>query len=548
MQFSSRRSPVYSRGGIVSTSQPIASQVGLSILAAGGNAIDAAVAAAAALNLTEPCSTGIGGDAFVLYYDAAKKTVQGMNGSGRCPAALNIDLLRSKGYLGNTFPNFDINTVTVPGAAALWCDAVEKWGTLPLSRILQPAIDLARRGVPIEPVAAHGWAAGREQLLLWGERSDMLVDGTRPPSAGEVFTNPFLANTFEELAAKGKTGFYEGRVAEAIVEAVQRHGGLLSLQDLKEHHTELVEPISVDYRGYTLHEIPPNGQGITALIALNILSGFEFAETEQNSERHLHLVIEALRLAFADAQQFVCDQDFASPEHKAALERLLSPSYAAERRALIDPDKAQAFSHGTPQHSCDTVYFSVVDKHGNAASFINSNYMGFGTGLMPSGCGFTLQNRGRNFVLDPTHPNALAPRKRPYHTIIPGMITKDGNLFSCFGVMGGFMQPQGHVQVAMGLIDFKLDSQAAVDTARVCLQPDQGKPGELYPVAVEDGLPLETVEGLRKKGHVLQGPLQGHARSLFGRGQVIRVVSHNPRVICAGSDPRADGCAMAWEF
>jgi len=548
--FNSSRSPIYGRGGIVSTSQPLATAAGLEILSKGGNAADAAVASAAALNVTEPTSTGIGGDMFALYFDARTKQVTALNGSGRAPAALTLDRLKKEGLLAESLPPFHAHTVTVPGACAGWCDLIEKHGSLSMGEILAPAIRLADEGFPVAPLTSYFWARGADRQLKSALNGHELTIDGRAPKAGEIFRNPGLAKTLSVVARENNRGFYQGQIAESIVSVIKEAGGCLSEDDLASHVSTWESPISVDYRGLRVYECPPNGQGITALIALNILEGFDLASLESLSTEKMHLMIEALRLAFADARWYVADPAFS----KIPVDELLSKEYANERRKLIDRKRATIDrKRGTPVASSNTVYLSVVDKFGNACSFINSNYMGFGTGMVPKGWGFTLQNRGHNFSLDPNHPNALAPRKRPYHTIIPAMVTRlptpagrgmsegqgEGEtLYASYGVMGGFMQPQGHVQVLSALADTGLDPQSALDLPRFCI--DVGEAGGR--VAIEEGMPKKTMDGLKKMGHPIY-EVTGYERALFGRGQVI-LRDPSTGVLTAGSDPRADGCAM----
>ncbi len=536
MNFVSRRSPVVGRKGMVATSQPLAVAAGLEILAQGGSAADAAVAVAAALNVTEPTSTGIGGDVFALYYEAASRRVYALNGSGRAPKALTLERLRREG-LDKELPPFHPYTITVPGACAAWCDLVERFGRLSMDRVLAPAIRLAEEGFPVAPITAYFWARGVERQLRHAVNGLELTLEGRAPRPGEVFRNPGLARTFRLVAEQGKAAFYQGPIAEAIVAVVQEAGGCLALEDLAEHRSEWVEPISTTYRGFRIWECPPNGQGLAALLALNIVEGFHVAEMDPLGPERLHLLIEAMRLAFADARWYVADPAQVS----IPLEELLSKAYAEARRRHIHPQKATLdVQRGTPLATSDTVYLAVVDGEGNACSFINSNYMGFGTGIVPRGWGFTLQNRGHNFSLDPDHPNALAPGKRPYHTIIPALATHedDGSLFACFGVMGGFMQPQGHLQVVVGLMDDGLDPQSALDRPRFCIL--SGEAGGT--VALEDGIPLATMARLAEMGHPVR-PVTGHGRAVFGRGQVI-LRDRDTGVLWGGSDPRADGLAM----
>lgn len=533
--FRSHRSPVYGVNGMVASSQPLASEIGLRILQGGGNAADAAVAVAAALNVTEPTSTGIGGDCFCLFYDASKKRVEGINGSGRAPSDLNIEILSEVG-IRDQLPPFSVHTITVPGAAAGWVDTIERFGSKSMNEVLEPVIDLAEKGFPVSPLTSYAWERGAERLGSGPYGGEILKNG-RAPRAGEIMKNPTLAQTFKELATHGKSGFYEGRIAESVVGIIQAKGGLMSMGDLKDHHSTFPEPVSTNYKGIDVYEIPPNGQGITALIALNILEDFDLVSLGHLSSEYLHLLIESLRLAFADTRWFVADPDVVA----VPVRELISKDYANKRRALIDIDKASIdVERGAPVVGSDTVYFCVVDGEGNACSFINSNYMGFGTALVPEGCGFTLQNRGANFSLNPDHPNCLAPNKRPYHTIIPGMALKEGELFGPFGVMGGFMQPQGHVQVIVDMVDFGFDPQAALDSPRFCILGgiSNGK------VGIEEGIPFKTISELAGKGHEIV-PLSGYSRGAVGRGQIIL---RNPEsgVLCAGSDPRADGLAIGW--
>jgi len=556
--FNSRRSPVYGRRGMVAASQPLAVAAGLEILAAGGTAADAAVATAAALNVTEPGSTGIGGDCFALYYEAATGQVAALNGSGRAPAKLTLERLRRAGF-GASLPPYHPFTITVPGACAGWCDMVARFGRLPLSKILAPAIRLAEAGFPVAPTTAYHWVRAAERQLrdAPGGR-ELTIDG-RGPRPGEIFRNPGLAGTLRTVAEGGKDAFYRGEIAAAIAETVQNAGGCLTIEDLANHLSTWDEPISVTYHGLRVWECPPNGQGLTALLALNLLEGFDLAALDPLGPERLHLEIEAMRLAFADARWYIADPQFTN----IPISQLLSKAYAAERRKLINPKRATLDQRrGAPVAASDTVYFNVVDGEGNACSFINSNYMGFGTGIVPAGWGFALQNRGHNFSLEPGHPNVVAPGKRPYHTIIPGMITVDGRLVDSrlgdasagpqstnsqstnllvgpFGVMGGFMQPQGHTQVVIALVNDQLDPQAALDRPRFCI--GDGTAGGQ--VGVEAGIPPQTLAALQALGHPAYA-VAGHDRALCGRGQII-LRDPETGVLCGGSDPRADGCAMS---
>ena len=544
--------------GMVASSQRAATDVGVAILRAGGNAADAAVAVAAALNVTEPMSTGIGGDCFALYYDAATGAITALNGSGRAPARLTLDLMHDtlrRGALTELPPSHP-HTVTIPGACAGWFDLIARHGTLPMAQLLAPAIELAENGFPVGEIISRVWAVGLTNLAGAANLDELSIDG-RAPGAGEQFRNPGLARTLRAVAEGGPEAFYRGEIARAIAGVIQDAGGVMTEADLAAHTSTWDEPISTTYRGIRVWECPPSGQGITALIALNLLEGFELRGQDPLGADRMHLVTEALRLAFADARRFVADPRVA----QVPVAELVSKDYAARRRPLIDPRRAVADPrHGAPVAGSDTVYFCAVDGRGNACSFINSNYMVFGTGIVPRGWGFALQNRGHNFSLDPRHPNALAPNKRPYHTIIPGMMTRaDGSLYAPFGVMGGFMQPQGHVQVVVAMLDDDAGPQAALDRPRLCVEPVAGAlagtlsgtpagalPGTLpraAVVALEDGVPEATAEELRARGHKVTSGVTGPNRSLFGRGQIIRR-DPDGRLV-GGSDPRGDGYAAA---
>ncbi|KAJ1308438.1 hypothetical protein OPQ81_004143 [Rhizoctonia solani] len=556
-QFPSRRSVVYGKKGIVSCTQPLAVEAGLEILRKGGNAADAAVAVSAALNVTEPTSCGIGGDAFCLFYDASKKTIRALNGSGRSPKALNIDVARKNGATGRQLTERDLNSVTVPGAAAAWVDTVAKLGSGKVSfeEVMTPAIRLAEEGVPISELTAISWKRSEDLIKSASQSADSMLINGRAPLAGEVMRLPDLARTFRTLVSEGKNGFYTGRIAEAIVELIRSKGGVMELSDLADHETDFVEPIKYTYAGeVTLWECPPNGQGITALMALGILEAAQeigkikpLLEIEHNSVEYLHALIEALRLAFADTQYYVSDPKV----NKVPVEEMLSKEYLRKRAENFNPNASiPDVHHGNPTASTDTVYFSVTDQWGNGCSFIQSNYAGFGTGAIPKGCGFTLQNRGSGFVLEEGHPNQLAGGKRPYHTIIPALATRGDELFLVYGVMGGFMQPQGHIQVLLNILR-GFTPQAALDAPRFCISagsPDASvdnarKAGDINSeVYFEAGIPDETVQKLREMGHDAR-QVTGFARAMMGRGQVIQKLPGKELIWAAGSDQRGDGHA-----
>ncbi|KAI0094962.1 gamma-glutamyltranspeptidase [Irpex rosettiformis] len=549
-RFPSRRSVVFGTKGIVSASQPLAVEAGLEILRKGGNAADAAVATSAALNVTEPCSCGIGGDAFCLFYDAKEKTVKAFNGSGRSPEKLTIEHVRAQGVVGNSIPSSNLNSVTVPGCAAAWVDTVEKLGSgkLTLAEILEPAIRLAEEGAPVSEITGLSWQRSEKLIQNASPNGDEMLLNGKAPRPGEVIKLPSLAKTFRSVAEHGKSGYYKGRVAEAIVELIQSKGGVMTLEDLANHDTDWVEPIKYTFNEeVTVYECPPNGQGLTALIALGILDHLEaqgkiksLVEMEHNSAEYLHTLVETLRDPAV---------------HPVPVEELLSKEYLASRAKLFDPEKTNPkVIRGNPVHSSDTVYFTVSDQWGNACSYIQSNYAGFGTGAIPKGCGFTLQNRGSNFNLTPDHPNALQGGKRPYHTIIPAMALRGDELFLSYGVMGGFMQPQGHVQVLLNILR-GYTPQAALDAPRFCISAGSpetqsastGDAGDINSeVYFEEGISEEVVKKLREMGHDAR-VATGYGRALLGRGQVIhRVIDPNGnRVWVAGSDPRGDGHAAA---
>ncbi|XP_075057995.1 glutathione hydrolase-like YwrD proenzyme [Mixophyes fleayi] len=555
-QFISRRSPIVCTGGCVASNQPLATNIGLDILKKGGNAADAAVAVAAALNVTEPTSTGIGGDCFCLYYKAETKKVYGLNGSGRCPGTLSLEVLNQQGYDDdNPLPPTHAHNVTVPGAAAAWADTVSLFGSqeLSLGEILQPAIELAEFGFPVSEVCAFQWNKTAHKLQAPNNMhgADLLING-QAPQHGQLFRNPSLANTFKELSKLGKEGFYEGQIAQAIVQVVRSNGGFLELSDLSSHVTEEVQPICTTYKGIKVWELPPNSQGITVLMALNMLENFCVKGMGHNSSDYIHILTEVIKRSVSDCQWYCADPAV----YPVPTEDLLSKVYCATQAKHIDFQRAsEGNKHGSPfEMGSDTVYLTVVDSHGNACSFINSNYMDFGTGLVPEGCGFTLQNRGHNFSLSPAHPNCLSPGKRPFHTIIPALATNahTEDLLCSFGVMGGFMQPQGHVQVLLNMAEFGMNPQQAVDAPRFYVM--YVKKEQKWHLYLEEGIPSYVEEDLKARGHVVHWPISGYDRCLFGRGQIItkgdwwrsHQILNNSKVWWAGSDPRGDGCAMGY--
>lgn len=525
--FPGRRSNVMARKGMVATSQPLASQTGLTILQSGGNAIDAAIATVATLCVVEPTSTGIGGDAFALIWWADEGKLYGINASGPAPDQLNADWLRQQGY--SQMPQLGPLSVTVPGSLRGWQLALDRFGTMKLSELLQRPILYARDGFPVSELVAHSWQRATEKMSRYSDSRRVWLPDGRAPQAAEVFRNPEFATTLQVLAEEGITAFYQGDISQQIVETVQTAGGVLTQEDLAAYRAEWIEPITAEYRrGYTFHEIPPNGQGVTALLALNIARGFDIPALDYGSATRVHVLIEAIKLAFADAHTFIGD-----PHHETIpLQALLSESYASQRRASIQVDQACTPEPGNPQHHGDTVYLTVADGEGNMVSWIQSLYMGFGSGLTAGTTGVQLQNRGANFNLIPGHPNEVAPGKRPYHTIIPGFITKDSQAWASFGVMGGFMQPQGHLQVGSNLIDYQMDPQAALDAPR--FRWLDGKK-----VALEEGFPEGVQSALQDFGHTIA------SADHYGGGQVI-IRDPDSGVLIGGSDPRKDGAAVGW--
>ena len=521
------RASVHSTGGMVASSQRYASDVGAEVLRTGGTAADACVAMDAVLHVTEPMSTGLGGDMFALYFDASSGQIAALNGSGRAPmerALANV----ARDARGSIPPTHG-DAVTVPGVCAGWFDLIARFGTIPMSRLLAPAIEIATSGFEVGDTASALWERNVGQL----RSRDLTLDG-RAPRAGELFRNPALARTVASIAANGRDAFYQGRIAEAITEAARAHGGALTPDDLARHESTWVDAIAVGYRGVRVWECPPNGQGLAALIALAILEGLPVHPF--GTADRAHLQIEALRLSFADARWYVTDPAVAP----APVRGLLSRDYVGERRALVHSDRAATtVKPGVPAGIPGTVYLCAVDAAGNACSYVSSVFMAFGTGIAPEELGFTLQNRGCGFSLDPKHPNVFAPGKRPFHTIIPGMLTNDdGTLLGPFGVMGGVMQPQGHVQVVTALVDDGADPQDALDRPRFFIEPEADG-GRVY---LESGTSSSVADGLRAKGHdiVVDPPTRG--RSMFGRGQVI--LRGRDGALTAGSESRADGCAI----
>jgi len=544
------RSTVFGTRGAVACEHPLAALAGIKVLDEGGNAADACVAMAALMAVLAPMATGMGGDAFLLFYDSASGRVLGANGAGRSPKAATVDKLRERGL--TEMPERGALTVTVPGAVRLWEDAAARLGRLPLSRLLEPAREAAEGGYPVSEVVARYWEAGEDLLKRDRAAAATFLPGGRPPASGEIFRQSDLARTLAAVAEDGSGVFYEGEIARSIAGAVRAADGYLSEEDLSEHQTLWVEPIHTDYRGVRVYEIPPPGQGIAALEMLNVLEGFDLGSLDPLSAERIHLEVEAKKLAFRDLAEKIGDPQFVH----VPTDELLSRDFAASLRNRISPDRAGDDS-AAPALGNDTTYLCAVDERGNGCSFINSLYMGFGSGVVADGTGVCLQNRGISFRLVPGHPNALAPGKRPLHTIIPGLATRDGALWATFGVMGGPMQPQGHVQLLSNLIDFGMSPQEAVDHprhfhgegARVMAANRATSPQEAADRApssgemllVEGRVPEGEVEKLRAMGHhvVVGSPYVVPV----GGAQLIRVLESGVRA--CGSDPRKDGSALA---
>jgi gamma-glutamyltranspeptidase/glutathione hydrolase len=455
------RSEVISRHGMVATSQPLATQVGVQVLKDGGTAVDAAIAANAMLGLVEPTGCGIGGDLFAIVWDSESGQLFGLNASGRSPIKLKLDYFQDNGY--EKIPAYGPLPVTVPGCVDGWFELHKRFGKIPMDEVLGHAIGYAEEGFPVTELIAYYMGLNAKRLQDFDGFREVFMKNGRMPEKGEIFSNPDLANTYQLLAEKGRDAFYNGEIARVIDKYMKEQGGFLTLKDLAAHTSEWIDPVSVNYRGYDVWELPPNGQGIAALQMLNILEGYNIAEMGFGSPEYLHLLTEAKKLAFEDRAKFYADPDF----NDIPVDWLISDSYADERRALINENRAgYSYPAGEIEHG-NTIYLTVADQYGNMVSLIQSNYRGMGSGMTPPGLGFVLQDRGELFSLEEGHLNVYEPGKRPFHTIIPAFVTKDGKPFISFGVMGGSMQPQGHVQVLVNIIDFGMNLQEAGDAPRI---------------------------------------------------------------------------------
>lgn len=510
------RSEVIAPHAMAATSHPLATQIALDTMKAGGSAMDAAIAANAALGLMEPTGNGIGGDLFAIVWDPATKRLHGYNGSGRSPRSLTLEHFQQLGM--TDIPAHGPLPVSVPGAVDGWFALHDRFGKLPMRDVLAPTIRYAREGHPVHETIAYYWDRSVPRLSKWpGFKEQFTVDG-RAPRKGELWKNPHLADTLQNIADGGRDAFYKGDIARTIDAYFREHGGFLSFEDMATHTGEWVEPVSVNYRGIDVWELPPNGQGIAALQTLNILEGYDFSKIAYGSAEHIHLLVEAKKLAFADRARWYADPAF----HPAPVARLISKPYANQRRALISPDKVlREVQPGTPKQleEGDTIYLTTADANGMMVSLIQSNYRGMGSGMAPPGLGFILQNRGEMFVLKPGHPNSFEPGKRPFHTIIPAFATRDGKPWISFGVMGGAMQPQAHVQIIMNLVDFGMNLQEAGDAPRIQHDGSTEPTGQNTAmsnggvVQLESGFAYEAIRTLMDKGHHVEwalGPYGGY--------------------------------------
>ena len=519
------RSVVRALNGMVATSQPLASAAGLRILQQGGNAIDAAIAAAAVLCVVEPMMVSPGGDLFALLWDANKKELKALNASGRSPKALSIDALKQRGF--TRMPQHGIHSVTVPGAVDGWATLLKSHGTMTLAQVLQPAIEYAERGYPVSEIIATDWKDGLQHKGNADFAATFLPNG-KAPVAGDIFTNKNLAATLRLIAKEGRDVMYKGALADKLLKFAQAQGGLHTKEDFANHTSNWVEPISTTYRGHTVYELPPNNQGLAALQMLNILEGFDVKSLGHNTAAYLHLLVEAKKLAFIDRAKHIADPAF----YQAPLAQLLSKDYAAELRKRIDLTHVASDSDGGPRGGEDTVYLTVVDKDRNAVSFIQSIFSAFGSGLVAGDTGIVLHNRGGGFSFNPQSNNRLEGGKRPFHTLIPGMVLKDGKPWLSFGVMGGDMQAQGHVQVLLNMIEFGMDVQQAGEQPRF-RHFENG-------LALESAIGAEVRKELEKRGHKLTT-----AFGAFGGYQAI-MIDPVTGALAGGSDPRKDGCALGW--
>jgi len=532
------RSEVIAKHGMAATSQPLATQVALDILKNGGNAIDAAIAANATLGLMEPTGNGMGGDIFAIIWDAKTQKLYGLNGSGRSPKSLTLDYFKENGY--EKIPSHGPLPVSVPGCVDGWFEMHKKFGSMEMTEILQPAIDYAREGFPVSELIAYYWGHSVPFLSQFPNFKETFTIDGKAPKKGEIFKNPYLANTLEKIAKNGRDEFYKGSIAKEIARYIKEQGGFLSYEDLASHKSEWVEPISTNYRGYDVWELPPNGQGTAALQILNILEGYDIASMGFGSADYIHTFTEAKKLAFEDRAKYYSDPDF----NDIPVDKLISKNYANDRRKLIHPDRAAKNYPAGELEQGNTIYLTVADQEGNMVSLIQSNYRGMGSGMTPKGLGFILQDRGELFSLDKNHMNCYEPAKRPFHTIIPAFITKDGKPYMSFGVMGGSMQPQGHAQIVVNMIDFNMNLQEAGDAPRIrhggSSQPTGEKMTDGGTLHLEAGIDYEVIRELTKKGHKIIFDVGG-----YGGYQAIMYDEKNG-VFYGASESRKDGQAAGY--
>ena len=534
------RSEIIAPHGMAATSQPLATQIALDILKAGGSAVDAAIAANAALGLMEPTGCGIGGDLFAIVWDAEKAELTGLNASGRAPKAMTLEYFQKNGI--DTIPPYGPLPVSVPGAVDGWFELHGRYGRLPMNKVLAPAIDYARNGFPVSEVIAYYLSRSVDSRGEYPGFAETFMPEGRMPAKGEMFRNPRLADTYAAIVEKGRDEFYKGAIARKIDAYMAEQGGLLTYDDMAAHESEWVTPVSTNYRGWDVFELPPNGQGIAALQILNILEGFDIAAMGFGSVEYLHTLVEAKKLAFEDRAKYYADMDFVD----VPVARLISEDYAAERRKLISPDRASKKppAGDTILEDGDTIYLTVADKDGNMVSLIQSNYRGMGSGMTPGELGFILQDRAELFSLDASHANVVEGGKRPFHTIIPAFVMKDGKPLISFGLMGGAMQPQGHAQIIVNMVDFGMNLQEAGDAARVNHTGSSEPTGTMMTnggvVHLESSFSHETREGLESRGHVL-GPSDGS----FGGYQAI-MWDEEQGVYYGASEVRKDGQAAGY--
>ena len=534
----STRSEVISQNGMVATSHPLATQIGIDILQNGGNAIDAAIAANAALGLMEPTGNGIGGDLFAIVWIEKEKKLYGLNASGRSPENLTLEYFKENNF--KSIPAYGPLPVSVPGCVDGWFELHNKFGKTSMANILSPTIKYAEDGFPVSELVSYYMKVASNNFQEYPNFKETYYLNDSTPKKGQIFKNPDLANTLRVIAKDGRKGFYEGKIANTIANFIQDQGGFLSYNDLKNHQSEWIDPVSTNYRGYDIWELPPNGQGIAALQILNLLEAYDIRSMGFGSAEYIHHFVEAKKIAFADRAKYYADMDF----NKVPVKYLISKEYADIRRKEISPDKAAKRVLPGNLENGDTIYLTTADSEGNMVSLIQSNYRGMGSGMVPTGLGFMLQDRGELFSLDQNHFNVYAPKKRPFHTNIPAFLTKDGNPFISFGLMGGAMQPQGHAQIVINIVDFDMNLQEAGDAPRIRHQSDQQPTGGDMinggELALETGFDYKQVRELMKKGHKIIYDLGS-----FGGYQAI-MIDYINKVYYGASESRKDGNAIGY--